>query len=377
MLPSAMSELIEITESGLYCPAGDFHIDPWRPVARALVTHAHADHARPGCGAYLAAADGVGILRRRLGRDATIEPIAYASARTIGRARVSFHPAGHVLGSAQIRVERGGDSWVLGGDYKTAPDPTCRPFEPVPCRTFVTESTFGLPVYRWRPTASIFRELHEWWRANREEGRTSLVFAYAFGKAQRVLAGLDPGEGPVLVHGAVDNLIAPYREAGVRLPPTRRADADAAKETRGRALVVAPPSAAGSTWIRKFGDVSTAFVSGWMQIRGSRRRRNVDRGFAVSDHADWDGLHAAIDATGAERVGVTHGYAATLARHLREQGRDAFVLPTRFEGETLEETTDRDADADADADTETADSGSTGGGPDRAGDTSTESEATR
>jgi putative mRNA 3-end processing factor len=242
---------------------------------------------------------------------------------------ISFHPAGHVLGSAQIRLEHEGCVWVVSGDYKTGPDPTCPPFEPVPCDVFVTESTFGLPVFRWMPQQQVFDEINDWWRANADLGRASIVYAYSFGKAQRVLAGLDAGIGTVIVHGAVATLNAAYREAGVVLPPTKMV-VDATPQELRRCLVVAPPSAQGSAWIKRFGEAGDAFASGWMQLRGARRRRNVDRGFVLSDHADWPGLLEAITATGAPRVIVTHGYVEPLVRYLGERGWESGAFKTEY-----------------------------------------------
>jgi putative mRNA 3-end processing factor len=279
----------------------------------------------------------VDVLRVRLGDEALIEGFAYGESATIGQARVSLHPAGHILGSSQVRIEHGGQVCVVSGDYKTMADDTCEPFEPVRCHTFVTESTFGLPIYRWQPADEIFRDLNAWWGRNQEQGRTSVIYAYSLGKAQRVLAGLDASIGPILVHGAVDRFLPAYEAAGVRLPVTERANLENAKASRGRAMVVAPPSAAGTPWLRKFGPVSTAIASGWMQIRGPRRRRAVDQGFALSDHADWSGLLGAIDATGAERIWVTHGYSPVMTRWFADQGKQARVIPTRYEGEQLEE----------------------------------------
>jgi putative mRNA 3-end processing factor len=247
--------------------------------------------------------------------------------------RVSLHPAGHILGSAQVRLELGGEVWVVSGDYKTGPDPTCTPFEPIRCHTFVTESTFGLPIYRWSDQDEVLRDINAWWRANQERGKATLLFGYALGKAQRLLAGLDPSIGPILTHGAVERMTAVYRAAGVPLPPTTHvAVADRSTEW-SRALIVAPPSTEGSTWPRRFGDHATGFASGWMLVRGTRRRRSLDRGFALSDHADWPGLLAAIAATGAERVWVTHGYTAPIMRWLRERGLEAWEIATRFQGE--------------------------------------------
>ena len=324
------------TEHGLWCEAGGFHVDPWAPVERAVVTHAHTDHARPGCGSYLCMAGGEGVLRERVGADARIETIARGARRTIGDVTLSLHPAGHVLGSAQVRLEHRGDTLVFSGDYKRHPDPTCDQFEPVRCRTFITESTFGLPVYRWEQPAAVFAEINAWWRGNAAVGRTSVISAYALGKAQRLLAGVDATIGPIVVHGAVAKFLPHYAAAGVALPATLPGDAAGAKAVRGRGLVVAPQSAIDGPWARKFGESSLAAASGWMRVRAWRRRGAMDRGFVLSDHADWPGLLATILETGAERVLTTHGHAATLARYLRETGVDAGVLPTRFTGDAEE-----------------------------------------
>jgi len=323
--------LIESTVSGLYCAAGGFYVDPWMPVARAVITHAHSDHARPGSERYLCAAPCVFPLRARLGPEASIEGVAYGAPVEMNGVRVSLHPAGHVLGSAQVRIESGGEVWVVSGDYKLDPDPTCAPFEPVRCHTFVTESTFGLPIYRWGEPARTFDAVNAWWRANAEAKRASVLFAYAFGKAQRILASIDRSIGPILVHGAVDTLDRAYREAGLDLPEARVAiELEKSFEVAG-ALVLAPPSAQSTPWLKRFGDYSDAFASGWMAVRGNRRRLAVDQGFALSDHADWQGLNRAIDATGATRVIVTHGHALPLVQWLRERGLEASAMPTQFE----------------------------------------------
>ena len=325
--------LVVPTPRGLYCAAGDFFIDPWRPVDRAVITHAHGDHARPGSGAYLCAIRGQPVLRTRLGEEASIEAVKYGEARDINGVKVSLHPAGHVLGSSQVRVEHGGEVWVVSGDYKLDPDPTCEPFEPVRCHTFVTESTFGLPIYRWRSPDEIFAEVNRWWRVNAAAGRASVLFGYAFGKAQRILASVDAAIGPIMVHGAVEVLNRGYRECGVKLPETRMVGELGAKEDFAGALVVAPPSAQSSPWLRRFGDYTDAFASGWMAIRGARRRRVVDKGFVLSDHADWPGLNRAIEATGAQRIFVTHGHTAPLVQWLTERGLEAHTMKTEFEGE--------------------------------------------
>lgn len=335
-----MTELLTLTKHGLYCPPGDFHVDPWKPVDRAVVTHAHADHARWGCGRYLVSREGERVLRRRLGNDAKLETVDWGESVDRNGVRVSLHPAGHILGSAQVRIEHRGQVAVVSGDYKTEPDPTCAPFEPVPCDLFVTESTFGLPVYRWPAQSEVFDEIRAWWRANREAGRASLLLAYALGKAQRLLAGLAGEDAPIFTHGATEKLTVDYRETGIELPPTTYvSDADPDTDW-SQALILAPPSAHGTPWMRRFGDVSAGFASGWMLVRGVRRRRAVDRGFILSDHVDWPGLMDAVEATGAERVWVTHGYREPVVRWLRERrGLDAEPLPTRFEGESGAEET--------------------------------------
>ncbi len=339
------NDLVRTTDRGLWCEKGGFHIDPWKPVDRAIVTHAHADHTRPGSLRYLSSERGAGLVRQRtsLGRHGPVcvESIPYGERRRIGDVTVSLHPAGHVLGSSQIRVEHRGEVWVVGGDYKVDPDPTCEPFEPIRCDVFITESTFGLPVFQWPSPESVASEVMRWWTDNASAGRTSLLCAYALGKSQRLLAGLLPhladAPGSIAVHGALDKLIPPYLAQGIKLPETRYASEEVAKDIKGSGLVIAPPSSNGTPWMRKFGDVSTGFASGWMTLRGPRRRRNFDQGFVVSDHADWKGLLSAIEATGAPRVLVTHGYVDTLVRYLSEErGLQAERLDVEFEGEEAE-----------------------------------------
>lgn len=326
-------EPLEVRREGLYCPPAGWYIDPWRPVSRALITHAHGDHARPGSERYIAARPSHTLLRRRL-PNAAIDYVDYGETLELGDARISFHPAGHVLGSAQVRVEAGGRVAVVSGDYKRQPDPTCTPFEVVPCDTFVTEATFALPAYRWRPASEVAAELAAWFRANREAGRCTVVFCYALGKAQRLLAELGPWlDTPVYLHGALRPLVEAYREAGVELPETAPVNDRARGDWRGQ-LVFAVPSAAGSPWMRRFGDCRTAAASGWMRVRGDRRRRGHDRGFVLSDHVDWPDVLRTVRETGAKRVLCTHGYADTLARFLREErGLDAAAIETAFEGE--------------------------------------------
>ena len=282
---------------------------------------------------YLCTKEGERVLRLRLGPEMKISTVEYGEAVHINGVRVSLHPAGHVLGSAQVRIEHRGQVAVVTGDYKTEPDRTCTAFELVKCHLFVTETTFGLPIYRWRPEAQILEEIHSWWQGNQSQGKASLLIGYALGKAQRALAGLDPSVGPIFLHGAVKRVTDAYRQTGIELPETKQVW----EATRGydwsKTIVVAPPSANGTPWVRRFGDHSTAFMSGWMAIRGARRRRAVDRGFVLSDHIDWPALLETIEATGAERVWATHGYSQQVVRYLQEMGKDASVLPTRWEGE--------------------------------------------
>ena len=326
--------MIERTPEGLYCRAADAWVDPWRPVPRALITHAHADHARPGCGEYWAVASSEGVLRQRLGQNITLHPAQYGEEHWLGQCRVSFHSAGHVLGSAQIRLEVDGEVWVVSGDYKRDADPSCEPFEPVPCDVLITEATFGLPIYRWQTGAEVAEEIRAWWQGDRQ--RPSLLFCYAFGKAQRLMAELNAigVDDEVLLHGAVETVTRHYRAAAVPMTPSRPvSDLPRSDSLAGR-LVLAPPSAHRSSWMRRFRSPQTGFASGWMAVRGARRRRGYERGFVLSDHADWPGLIQTVRQSGARKVYVTHGQSDVLARYLREiEGIEAEPLETLFEGE--------------------------------------------
>lgn len=312
---------------GLYCPAGGFYIDPAEPVAQAVVTHAHGDHARQGNARYHVARAGLGLMRERLGEPALIEAYDYGEPFTLGDVRLSLHPSGHMLGAAQLRMEHAGRVVVVSGDYKREPDPTCTPFEPVPCDVFVTESTFGWPVYRWPPMARVLDDLLAWWDECARRKVPAVLFCYALGKAQRLLAELASRiERTVYLHGALLRPVELYREAGVAMPPTQPLEDAARGAALAGELILAPPYAAGSPWMRRFPNASTAFASGWMQVRGSRRRRGYERGFVVSDHADWDGLLRSVRDSGARRIYVTHGDGDVLVRYLREQGHDALPL---------------------------------------------------
>lgn len=322
------------TVDGLYCEAGDFYIDPWGQVPRAVITHAHGDHARPGSAAYLCADPCTPLLARRLGPNATIEGQPYGRALTLGSTRVSFHPAGHIRGSAQVRVEGPEGVWAVAGDYKRAPDPTCEAFEVVRCDTFVSESTFALPIYRWDATAEVMAETMAWWDGNRARGLTSVLFCYTLGKAQRVLAELTRfTDRPVYVHGMMQPLVDLYRAAGVAMAPTQGVVERARGTSLAGELVLAPPSARGTPWMRRLGDFSDALASGLMRVRGVRRQRGYDRGLVLSDHADWPALLQTIGETGAARVLATHGHAEPLARHLRGLGLDAGVMRTAWDDE--------------------------------------------
>lgn len=326
--------LLRLDDRGLHCPAGDFYIDPWRPVDKAIITHAHSDHARPGSQRYLSTRPNEDFLRLRLGAEIDLRTLAWGESVRIGDARVSLHPAGHIRGACQVRIEARGQVAVVTGDFKRESDPTCEPFEPIRCDLLVTESTFGVPVFDWREPREVMSRINDWWARNRQEGRASLLFAYALGKAQRLLAGLDESIGPIFLHGALVPTVELYRQQGCRLPATQAVH-DAPTGTRwSDALVLAVPSAHGSPWTRRFGESSTAMASGWMTIRGHRRRRALDRGFVLSDHADWKGLLATVRECQPQQVWVTHGYAAVLARYLSEQGIPAAPLATAFRGET-------------------------------------------
>ncbi len=335
-----VKELVQVDERGLCVRRGGFHIDPWAATDVAVVTHAHADHARPGMGVYHCAAPGAAIAQKRLGDEARIVAHGYGERFVLGDATVSLHPAGHVLGASQVRVEVDGEVWVVSGDFKRDRDPTTAPFEVVACDTFVSEATFALPIYRWPDPEEELRRLLGAWKDAARSGRPTVLFAYSLGKAQRLLSMLAAhGElpGPILTHGAVESITALYREAGVSLPDTTKAASLEKRKKSPGALVVAPPSAAGSPFMKRFGGATIAFASGWMRLRGPRRRRAVDLGLVISDHADWPALVATIRETGARRIRLTHGYAAPLARYLHEEGFDARALATRYVGEPEEE----------------------------------------
>jgi putative mRNA 3-end processing factor len=320
------SDLLQPDSGGLYCRAGDFWIDPLKPVNRAIVTHAHADHARPGSGDYHTAQDNLAVLGARIGEAAPLHGQVWGQAFELGDTRVTLFPAGHIFGSSWVRIESDQGTWGVSGDFKRAPDPTCAAFEVAPVDVWLTECTFGLPVYRWPEPQAVVDEIVEWWRGCRVAQRPAVLFCYALGKAQRLLAELARRVGDehvAWIHGAMRPLVDAYREAGIRMLPTRLVSEADKGEKFGGQLVLAPPSAAGSSWMRRFPKHSAGFVSGWMRIRGNRRRRGYDRGFVMSDHADWPALIETVSDLGAKRVITIHGNGEALAGFLRERGLPA------------------------------------------------------
>lgn len=336
--------LIEATPSGLYCEVGGFFIDPSRKVDKAIVTHAHSDHARRGSSSYLVPPDGLGLLRARLGDDISAQTLPYGESLIINGVKVSLHPAGHILGSCMVRVEYQGEVWVISGDYKVHSDPTCLAMDTPPrCHVFISESTFGLPIYRWKPPHLIADEINNWWRSNQQMGRCSVLSAYAIGKSQRLLAGLDPSIGPIGLHRSIARYIPIYSAHGVQFPAWETLDPEDEQQIarfKAGGIIIASGSAGGSAWLADFGDVAIGNASGWMAVRGSYRRQNLDAGFVLSDHADWPGLLDTIKASGAERVGIAHGYTSVLTRYLNEKGIKAFVVPTHFRAEEKVENSD-------------------------------------
>ncbi len=328
----ATKTLIAFTKRGIYCPRADVYIDPWKPVSRALITHGHADHARSGHGHYMCTASAAPIMRHRLG-DIALQTVDYGDIHTINGVEISFHPAGHVIGSAQIRLAYKGEIWVISGDYKVEDDGLSEPFEPVRCTHFISECTFGLPIFKWEAQQTVAAQINSWWRNNSSNGVTSIIGAYSLGKAQRILSLLDEDIGPILTHGAIEASNQIFRDQGIALPQTQLVTSELDRKACKGAMVLAPPAALDSNWASGFGSVSSGFASGWMRLRGVRRRRALDQGFVMSDHADWDGLLSAICASGAENIYVTHGYTDIFARHLTDLGYNASIVETEFEGE--------------------------------------------
>jgi putative mRNA 3-end processing factor len=325
--------LLEFTSEGIYCAKADVHLDPWKPVKKALITHGHSDHARWGSQRYLCTTAAAPVIRHRLNLGDQLQTVDFGEKVSIKGVEFSFHPAGHIPGSAQIRVAYGGEVWVFSGDYKLEPDGISEAFEPVKCHTFITESTFGLPVYRWKSQREVFEDVNDWWRRNQAAGKVSVIAGYALGKSQRILRNVDASIGKIFVHGAIRAVTSLFSNATMGLPETTYVSPEMKKKEFEGALVVCPPSALGTPWLRRFDPYSLGIASGWMGLRGARRRRGADRGFVLSDHADWPALNQAVRETGASRVYVTHGYASIFARWLNTLGIEAHEVKTQYEGE--------------------------------------------
>lgn len=333
-LKQTKKPLLCFNKKGIYCEPADVYLDPWKPVDKAIITHGHADHSRWGHKKYITHHTNVPIIKHRLG-DIEVSGVGYGETFTVNNVKFSLHPAGHIIGSSQVRVEYKGEVWVFSGDYKTEDDGFSVPFEPVKCHAFITECTFGLPAFKWLPQEQVMQDINSWWQQNQAEAKTSILFGYSLGKAQRLLKSLDPSIGKIFTHGAIENMTEVLRPLA-DFPETTRITKDIKKEEIRGGMVLAPPSAHGSTWIRKMVPYVTGMASGWMAFRGARRRRAVDRGFVLSDHADWQGLLSAIKATGCERVICTHGYTEIFSRFLNEMGYDARTEETQYEGELAE-----------------------------------------
>jgi len=339
--------LLTFTEKGIYCRQGDFYIDPWKPVSRAIITHAHSDHARPGSHSYLCHHYTKPLLYLRLG-DVTVQSVEWAEPIFMNNVRVSLHPAGHIIGSSQIRVEYAGETWVVSGDYKTENDGISGEMEIVPCDVFVSESTFGLPIYEWKSQQELFYEMQNWILANREKGLNSVLIAYSLGKAQRLLKGIEEISPSIFVHGAIWNVQEVLLNAGFQLPLVKKVTPEMNKDAFKTDTIIAPPSADNSPWMNRFHPYSVGICSGWMQVRGNVRRRNVDAGFVISDHADWKGLLSVIRACSAKKVFVTHGFQSAFSRYLNETGIESAEVKTEFGDDAELETEKQIAGAEND-----------------------------
>jgi putative mRNA 3-end processing factor len=327
--------LISFTDKGLFCEQGNFYIDPWKPVETAVITHAHSDHARSGHKNYLCQHQSKSLLRSRLGEN-EYQSVGWDEPLTRNGVRVSLHPAGHIIGSAQVRVEYKGEVWVVSGDYKTINDGISGQFEPVRCHTFITESTFGLPVYQWKPQEIIYHEMRDWVLRNQSEGISSVFQAYSLGKSQRIIDALRGFEGKIFVHGAIWQIQQALQNDGWKFPVAERMTADIPPDIRKGSIFIAPSPIEQTNVAKLIGPYRAAACSGWMQVRGNRRRGSADKGFVLSDHADWNGLLSAVKDTGAEKVFVTHGFQSVFSRYLNENGIAADEVKTIY-GEEEEE----------------------------------------
>lgn len=331
-------DLLQFTDKGIYCEQADVYLDPWKPVDKAIISHGHSDHAYAGHKHYLCTVAAMPVIKHRLLLEGNIQTLAYGETLSINGVDFSFHPAGHIPGSAQIRIAFKGEVWVFSGDYKLQHDGISAPFEPVRCHVFITESTFGLPVYKWKPQQEVFSDINAWWKKNQSQGKTSVISGYTLGKAQRILKNVDHSIGKIFTHGSVDVINEILKAQGLLLPDAPRISNETKKEEIKGSLIICPPSAVGSLWMRRFLPYSLGVASGWMKLRGTRRRRGADRGFALSDHADWNDLNTTVRETGAEKIFVTHGYTEIFAQWLNSNGIEAKEVKTRFEGELGEMT---------------------------------------
>lgn len=331
--------MLELTPVGLYCPKGNFYIDPMYPVENALITHAHSDHAREGSRNYFAHHATMAIMNSRFSRwDEVYHPTDYEDYFQLGPVKCSFHPAGHVLGSAQIRLEYNGEVWVVSGDYKRDPDQTCKPYQPIKCDVFITETTFALPIFRWEKTEDVVIRIQEWIRQSHELDRIPILYAYSLGKTQRLLVELaKAGQENFVIHSSADKICRIYRDQGIPIPHYEIfSDRMAPLDITNKVLIF-PPMMQRSKFVRRYKNLSEALVSGWMALRGTRRRRGVERGFVLSDHADWPSLCRTVRGSGAKKVFSTHGYTDVFARFVSEsfktEASELNVLRERSEEE--------------------------------------------
>ncbi|WP_299839380.1 ligase-associated DNA damage response exonuclease [uncultured Tenacibaculum sp.] len=328
-------KIVRFTKKGIYCIPGKFYIDPWYPVDYAVISHGHADHARWGMKHYLCHTHTKNILKHRISPDISVETLNYNESKTINGVKVSFHPAGHIIGSSQVRLEYKGKIVVFSGDYKIKEDNLTVPFEPITCHEFITESTFGLPIYKWQTEAAIQSQIHNWVAKNKANNRTSVFFGYSLGKSQRIMKLLE-GLDEIYVHNAIHHINTAITASGVKIPDTIRLDGNFKKADIQNKTIIMPPALLGSKMLKRVPNAATAICSGWMQIRGNRRWRGVDAGFVVSDHADWDGLLKAVKATNAEKVYVTHGSQAIFSRYLNEIGIESEEVITEYGNDQIE-----------------------------------------
>jgi len=320
------SKLLKYTKKGLYCSQADIYIDPAGKTNRAIITHAHSDHARRGSDSYLAHPVTALLMRHRLGSKINVQELEYGRKVNINGISISLHPAGHVPGSAQVRLEGCGEIAVISGDYKLENDRLSTPFEPVKCDVFVTETTFALPIYKWEPQEIIYKKINDWWLRNKKNGIVSVIGGYSLGKAQRILKHLDTSTGKIFTHPVIEDVNEILRDSKFGLPETHRLNENTAyKELKGN-IVIGPPSFTGGGSIKDTGKYSIGYASGWLKTRKAWGWQSIDIGFALSDHCDWDGLNMAVKLTGAEKVFATHGFTKQYVKWLRENEISAYEL---------------------------------------------------